>query len=111
MQALSPRHQNLRRTFRRCERKSQKRSAWKRRAHNVNFHAYIFEDLLQRHFELSGNKLHRVMNITEMDNKTIRGAREAKVPLAKFTAQFKEAFFEDVEILRIKRANEFPAAT
>jgi cysteinyl-tRNA synthetase len=81
------------------------------RAHIGNFRAYIFEDLLQRHLELRGYKVHRVMNITDVDDKTIRGAREAKVPLAKFTEQFKEAFFEDVETLRIKHADEFPAAT
>jgi cysteinyl-tRNA synthetase len=81
------------------------------RAHIGNFRAYIFEDLLQRHLELRGYKVHRVMNITDVDDKTIRGAREAKVPLAKFTEQFKEAFFEDVETLRIKRADEFPEAT
>jgi cysteinyl-tRNA synthetase len=81
------------------------------RAHIGNFRAYIFEDLLQRHLELRGYKVHRVMNITDVDDKTIRGAREAGVPLTKFTAQFKEAFFEDVETLRIKRADEFPSAT
>ncbi|MGH7981702.1 MAG: cysteine--tRNA ligase [Candidatus Udaeobacter sp.] len=81
------------------------------RAHIGNFRAYIFEDLLQRHLELHGYNVHRVMNITDVDDKTIRGAREAKVPLAKFTEQFKQAFFEDVETLRIKRADEFPAAT
>jgi cysteinyl-tRNA synthetase len=81
------------------------------RAHIGNFRAYIFEDLLQRHLELSGYNVHRVMNITDVDDKTIRGAREAGVPLAKFTAQFKEAFFQDIETLRIKRADEFPAAT
>ena len=81
------------------------------RAHIGNFRAYIFEDLLQRHLELRGYKVHRVMNITDVDDKTIRGAREAKVPLAKFTEQFKQAFFEDAETLRIKRADEFPAAT
>src|SRR6266536_1879442 len=81
------------------------------RAHIGNFRAYIFEDLLQRHLELRGYKVHRVMNITDVDDKTIRGAREAKISLSKFTAQFKEAFFEDVETLRIKRADEFPAAT
>jgi cysteinyl-tRNA synthetase len=81
------------------------------RAHIGNFRAYIFEDLLQRHLELRGYKVHRVTNITDVDDKTIRGAREAKVPLAKFTEQFKEAFFEDVETLRIKHADEFPAAT
>src|SRR4029450_5720364 len=81
------------------------------RAHIGNFRAYIFEDLLERHLELRGYKVRRVMNITDVDDKTIRGAREAKVPLAKFTEQFKKAFFEDADTLRIKRADEFPAAT
>src|SRR5262249_8976756 len=81
------------------------------RAHIGNFRAYVFEDLLQRHLELRGYKVHRVMNITDVDDKTIRGAREAKVPLAKFTEQFKKAFFEDAKTLRIKRADEFPCAT
>ena len=62
------------------------------RAHIGNFRAYIFEDLLQRHLEARGFKVHRVMNITDVDDKTIRGAREAAVPLAKFTEQFKQAF-------------------
>src|SRR2546422_528586 len=81
------------------------------RAHIGNFRAYIFEDLLQRHLALRGYKVHRVMNITDVDDKTIRGCREAKVPLDNFTEQFKQAFFEDIETLRIKRADEFPAAT
>src|SRR6266511_1836578 len=81
------------------------------RAHIGNFRAYIFEDLLQRHLELRGYKVHRVMNITDVDDKTIRGTRDANVPLSEFTAPFKQAFFEDIETLRIKRADEFPAAT
>ena len=47
-------------------------------AHIGNFRAYIFEDLLQRHLELRGYKVHRVMNITDVEDKTIRGAREAQ---------------------------------
>src|ERR1700746_916638 len=81
------------------------------RAHIGNFRAYIFEDLLQRHLELRDYKVHRVMNITDVDDKTIRGARDTNVPLAKFTEQFKQAFFEDAKALRIKRADEFPCAT
>src|ERR1700758_4213879 len=80
------------------------------RAHIGNFRAYVFEDLLQRHLELRGYKVHRVMNITDVDDKTIRGAGEAGVPLRKFTEQFKQAFFEDADTLRIKRAAEYPAA-
>src|SRR4030095_13489220 len=50
------------------------------------------------------------MNSTDVSEKTIRGAREASIPLSEFTAPFKQAFFEDCETLRIKRADEFPAA-
>src|SRR5499427_672142 len=81
------------------------------RAHIGNFRAYIFEDVLQRHLDFRGYKVHRVMNITDVEDKTIRGAREAGVPLQKFTEQFKDAFFEDEHTLRIKRAADYPAAT
>ena len=80
-------------------------------AHIGNLRAYLFEDLLQRHLELRGFKVHRVMNITDVDDKTIRGAQEAGIPLAEFTSPFKQAFFEDLDILRIKRADSFPEAT
>src|SRR3954462_11056092 len=80
-------------------------------AHIGNFRAYLFEDLLQRHLESRGYKVHRVMNITDVDDKTIRGSREERKPLAEFTAPFKRAFFEDLGTLRIKRADEFPEAT
>ncbi len=81
------------------------------RAHIGNFRAYIFEDLLQRHLELRGYNVRRVMNITDVDDKTIRGARQAGIPLSEFTRQFKEQFFEDLQTLRIKRADAFPCAT
>ncbi|MBA2270343.1 MAG: cysteine--tRNA ligase [Chthoniobacterales bacterium] len=80
-------------------------------AHIGNFRAYLFEDLLQRHLELRGFKVHRVMNITDVDDKTIRGSQEAGLPLSEFTESFKRVFFEDLDALRIKRADEYPAAT
>jgi cysteinyl-tRNA synthetase len=80
-------------------------------AHIGNFRAYLFEDLLQRHLELRDYKVRRVMNITDVDDKTIRGSREAGVPLAQFTAPFKKAFFNDLDTLRIKRPDFFPEAT
>ncbi|MEI6349491.1 MAG: cysteine--tRNA ligase [Verrucomicrobiota bacterium] len=80
-------------------------------AHIGNFRAYIFEDLLQRHLELRGFQVNRVMNLTDVDDKTIRGCRAAGLPLQEFTQQFKSAFFEDLHTLRIKPANAFPAAT
>jgi cysteinyl-tRNA synthetase len=80
-------------------------------AHIGNFRAYLFEDLLQRHLESRGFEVRRVMNVTDVDDKTIRGSREAGVPLAEFTAGFKKAFFDDLDTLRIKRADSFPEAT
>jgi len=80
-------------------------------AHIGNFRAYIFEDLLQRHLESRGFAVERVMNLTDVDDKTIRGSCQAKLPLREFTAPFKEAFFQDVDTLQIKRAGAYPAAT
>ncbi|MEP7248522.1 MAG: cysteine--tRNA ligase [Spartobacteria bacterium] len=80
-------------------------------AHIGNFRAYVFEDLLQSHLEDRGFLVGRVMNLTDVDDKTIRGSREANLPLGEFTAPFKEAFFQDLDALRIKRANAFPSAT
>ena len=80
-------------------------------AHIGNFRAYIFEDLLQRHLEASGYAVERALNLTDVDDKTIRGSREAGVALAAFTAPFKAAFFDDLQTLRIRPAQTFPAAT
>jgi cysteinyl-tRNA synthetase len=80
-------------------------------AHIGNFRAYIFEDLLQRHLEMRGYTVERVMNLTDVDDKTIRGSRAANLPLREFTAPFKQAFFQDLDTLRIKHAAAFPAAT
>ncbi len=80
-------------------------------AHIGNFRAYVFEDLLQRHLEARGFTVERVMNLTDVDDKTIRGCRMLGMRLAEFTEQFKRAFFEDLDKLRIKRAQHFPAAT
>jgi cysteinyl-tRNA synthetase len=80
-------------------------------AHIGNFRAYVFEDLLQRHLEARGLHVERVMNLTDVDDKTIRGCRQMGVRLAEFTAKFKEAFFEDLQTLRLRRAQHYPAAT
>src|SRR5436190_11269107 len=80
-------------------------------AHIGNFRAYVFEDLLQRHLEARGYDVLRVMNLTDVDDKTIRDAHKAGRRLNDFTQIYKDAFFEDLGTLRIKRAQHFPAAT
>ncbi len=80
-------------------------------AHIGNFRAYIFEDILRRTLEYFGYELTQVMNLTDVDDKTIAGAIKAGVPLNTFTATFKKAFFEDLRILAIEPAEHYPAAT
>lgn len=80
-------------------------------AHIGNFRAYIFEDLLQRHLEFRGFHVDRVMNLTDVDDKTIRGAKEKGIPLDEFTRPYKDAFFRDLNALRIRPARAFPEAT
>ena len=80
-------------------------------AHIGNFRAYLFEDLLQRHLEASGYEVNRVMNLTDVDDKTIRGCHAAGLPLAEFTQKYKDSFFEDLKTLRVKPATTFPSAT
>jgi len=80
-------------------------------AHIGNFRAYVFEDILHRHLEFRGFQVRRVMNLTDVEDKTIRGCCQAGVSLEKFTKPFKQAFFRDVETLRMKKADVYPAAT
>lgn len=80
-------------------------------AHIGNFRAYVFEDLLQRHLQERGYTVRRVMNLTDVDDKTIRGAHAAGIPLADYTRPFKAAFFEDAKTLRLLPAEAYPEAT
>ena len=80
-------------------------------AHIGNFRAYIFEDLLKRYLVFMGYKVIHVMNITDVDDKTIKGAQTEGVELHQFTKKYTDAFFEDIEILNIDRADFYPRAT
>jgi cysteinyl-tRNA synthetase len=80
-------------------------------AHIGNFRAYIFEDLLRRVLKYCGFKVIQVMNLTDVDDKTIRGAIAQGVDLTAFTQTFKNAFFADLKTLRIEPAEFYPAAT
>lgn len=80
-------------------------------AHIGNFRTYVFEDLLRRQIKRNGYKVTQVMNLTDVDDKTIRGANEADIPLDAYTQPFKDMFFEDLDRLGIERAEHYPAAT
>ena len=80
-------------------------------AHIGNFRCYMFEDLLKRTLLYFGYDVKHVMNLTDVDDKTIRGSQSTGKPLTEFTRQYKDAFFKDIETLRIIPANVYPAAT
>ena len=80
-------------------------------AHIGNFRAYVFEDILRRAIQFNGMKIRQVMNLTDVDDKTIRGANAVGVKLADFTKTYKDAFFADLKQLNIQSAEVYPAAT
>lgn len=80
-------------------------------AHIGNFRTYMFEDLLRRYLEYKGYKVTQVMNLTDIDDKTIRKSRELGISLDEYTSKYKKAFFEDIDTLRIERAEYYPEAT
>ena len=80
-------------------------------AHIGNFRTFLFEDLLRRWLEYSGYDVFQIMNLTDVDDRTIKAARQAGKPLAEHTAPFTRAFFEDRDYLRIKPAHVYTPAT
>lgn len=80
-------------------------------AHIGNFRTFITEDLLRRVIEANGVPVIQVMNLTDVDDKTIRGANEKNMPLREFTDIYIKAFFEDLQSLRIEGIAHFPRAT
>ena len=80
-------------------------------AHIGNFRAYIFEDLLRRFLEFSHFNVLHVMNITDIDDKTIKSSIANSMSLKDFTDKYTAAFYEDVRRLRILEAKHYPRAT
>ena len=80
-------------------------------AHIGNFRTFLFEDLLRRYLAYAGYDVFHVMNLTDVDDRTIKAAQAAGKRLAEHTAPFVQAFFEDRDYLRITPAHVYPRAT
>ena len=80
-------------------------------AHIGNYRAYMFEDLLRRYLQYRRYRVTQVMNLTDIDDKIIRGLQEKGLTLKEYTNPFKQAFFEDLDALEIQRAEHYPEAT
>lgn len=80
-------------------------------AHIGNFRTYVFEDLLRRTIKFMGIRVTQAMNLTDVDDKTIKGAIANNITLNEFTEPYKKAFFDDLKVLNIEPVEFYPAAT
>ena len=80
-------------------------------AHIGNFRAFLFEDLLKRWLRYRGFKVTHIMNLTDVDDKTIKGSKKQQRPLREYTDFYIKAFFEDIKTLNIEPADVYPRAT
>ena len=80
-------------------------------AHIGNLRTFVFNDVLCRYLRYQDHETHQVMNITDVDDKTINGAQAAGMSLGEYTRRYEEYFFEDLGTLRVEPAWEYPRAT
>ena len=79
--------------------------------HIGNFRTFLQIALLRRFLRLTGVAVRHVMNITDVDDKIIRNAAAAGIPIGEYTAVYEKAFFEDLEALRVERPEQIARAT
>ena len=80
-------------------------------AHIGNFRAFMFEDLLKRYLLLKGFEVNHIMNITDVDDKTIKRSFDENIPISELTKKYTGRFFEDLKVLKILPADNYPKAT
>ncbi len=81
------------------------------RAHIGNFRAFTWEDLLRRYLKWKGYRVTQVMNLTDVDDRTINAAVERGVELHEITEPVIRTFFEDWATLGLEAVEEHPRAT
>jgi len=79
--------------------------------HIGNFRTFLQIDILRRFLRLTGVPVRHVMNITDVEDKIIRNAAEAGISIGEYTKKYVDAFFEDLEALRIERPEQIARAT
>ncbi|HEY6283383.1 MAG TPA: cysteine--tRNA ligase [Nitrososphaerales archaeon] len=80
-------------------------------AHIGNFRAFVFEDLLRRYLKFKGFKVTQVKNITDVEDRIIKGIKQFKKSRVELTLFFEHEFMEDLATLGIERAEKYPRAT
>ncbi len=79
--------------------------------HIGNLRTFLFEDILVRYLKYKQYHVRQIMNLTDVDDKTIRGSRQQGMSLKEFTQKYSQAFFDDIKTLNITPAEKYPCAT
>ncbi len=79
--------------------------------HLGNLRAYIVVDMIKRYLRYSGYDINHVMNITDVDDKTIKGSQAAHESLKAFTEKYLAALLEDMDRVNIELPDIMPKAT
>jgi len=80
-------------------------------AHVGNFRSFLFADLLVRYLRYRGLRVTWVMNVTDIDDKIIRGAAAAGVATGALAERWLGRFLEDAAALRMTPPDVVPRAT
>ncbi len=80
-------------------------------AHIGNLRSMIFYDILRRTLKYNSYKIRQVMNITDIEDKIIRKAKQEKKKESEITKKFTKIFFDDIGKLNIEKAEAYPRAT
>lgn len=80
-------------------------------AHIGNFRTFVFEDVLVRYLRYKGYNVKRVMNLTDIEDKSISIAQKEGRSLSELTEYYSKIFFEDMDTLELEPADVFPKAT
>ncbi len=80
-------------------------------SHIGNLRTYINTDILRRFLKFSGYKVIEVMNITDIDDKTIKKAADENIPIKNVTQKYEKYFLEDLNNLDIELPEKLPHAT
>ena len=65
-------------------------------AHIGNFRTFVFEDVLRRYLKFKGYRVTQVMNITDVEDKIIKGMKKFNKSLEELTSFYERAFMEDL---------------
>jgi cysteinyl-tRNA synthetase len=82
-----------------------------RRPHLGNYRTFLFEDVLLRYLEYLGYEVRRIINLTDVEDKSLAEAKEQGLTLAELTEPVADRFYRESALLRMKLPEEIPRSS